>query len=109
MIQRPRIYVAGPYTKPDPCINTREAILAGNVLWNAGFAPFIPHLSHLWHTVSPQPYDMWLDYDLQFLTACQGVLRLPGESSGADKEVIFASNKGIPIFLNVQEVVNYFA
>lgn len=108
MNQRLRIYVAGPYTKPDPCINTREAILIGNALWNAGFAPFIPHLSHLWHTVTPQPYAMWLHYDLQWLTCCDALFRIPGESSGADKEVAFARDHNIPVFTSIQELCYHF-
>ena len=102
---RKRIYVAGPYTRPDPCINTHVAIGAANQLWDMGYAPFIPHLSHFWHTVTPKPYEQWLDYDNQFLPVCDAVLRLPGESSGADKETAFADNLGIPVFNSLDELM----
>lgn len=99
-----RIYIAGPYTKPDPCINTFNAIKAANTLMDKGYAPFIPHLSHFWHTVSPKPYEAWLDYDNQFLPVCDAVLRLPGESSSADKETAFAESLGIPVYHSIDEL-----
>ena len=96
--RRTRVYVAGPYTAPDPCANTHAAIAAGNLLWDKGYAPFIPHLSHFWHTVTPRPYAMWCEYDNQFLPCSDVLVRLPGESSGADKEVQLASSLGIPVY-----------
>lgn len=101
------VYVAGPYTKPDPCVNTRAAILVGEELWKAGFIPFVPHLTHLWHTVSPRPYQDWLDYDMHWLRVCHALLRFPGESSGADKEVAEAHRLGIPVFYSVADVISW--
>ena len=49
---RPRIYVAGPYTQGDSCVNTRNALDVGNRLMDKGMAPFVPHLSHFWHTMT---------------------------------------------------------
>lgn len=100
-----KVYVAAPYTRPDPCVNTRAAILAGDQLWAAGFIPFVPHLTHLWHTVSPHDYSDWLAYDLHWLRVCDAVLRLPGESSGADAEVAEAHRLRIPVFEDVAAVV----
>ena len=77
-----RVYIAGPYTKPDPCINTHVAMLAWDELWALGFTPFCPHWSHFQHTFSPRPYSDWLAYDLEWLPACDAVLRLPGKKIG---------------------------
>jgi hypothetical protein len=99
-----RIYVAGPYTKPDPCINTNRAIKVGQELLEAGYAPFIPHLTYLWHAVIPNPYSVWLAYDLEWLRVCHAVLRLDGESSGADAEVTEARRLGIPVFHSIAEL-----
>lgn len=104
-----RVYVAGPYTKPDPCINTNTAIKAGDHLWQLGFVSFVPHLTHLWHTVSPHPYQDWLDYDMEWLNVCHAVLRLAGASSGADAEVVEARKLSIPVFYSVVELTNHFA
>lgn len=94
-----RIYVAGPYTKPDPCINTFNAIQKANELLDLGFIPFLPHLSHLWHTVSPRPYEDWMKIDFAFVEVCHGLFRLPGESSGADREVRTPSRMASPCSL----------
>ena len=104
-----KVYIAGPYSKPDPCVNTRAAILAGERAWAAGFVPFVPHLTHLWHTVSPRPYEDWLAYDLHWLRCCDAVWRLPGESGGADEEVAEAARLGIPVFLSFEALAAWRA
>lgn len=102
-----KIYVSGPYTKGDPCENTHRAIAAGNRLLDAGLIPFVPHLSHFWHTMTPRAYDDWMRIDLAFLPACDVLLRLPGESSGATTEEKEAKRIGMPVRYSVEEVVQY--
>lgn len=96
-----RVYVAGPYTAdPDAC--TRAAITAGNELLDAGHAPFVPHLAHYWHTLhGPRGYEDWMRIDLAWLRAADVVLRLPGESAGADREIALAQELGIPVVTEV--------
>jgi hypothetical protein len=103
-----RIYVAGPYTKGDVAINVRNAYAAANRLADLGFAPFVPQATHFWHMLFPRPYEFWLDLDNQFLPCCQAVLRLPGSSSGADKEVDFARRLRIPVFTEIDELAEHF-
>lgn len=105
MLERLKVYVAGPYTKPDPCANTNKAIAIGNELWDRGFTPYVPHLTHFWHTVSPRPYEDWLAFDLVWLAECDVLLRFPGESSGADKEVVFAQGRSIPVVYSIDELM----
>lgn len=102
------VYVAGPYTAPDPCINTRAAILAADKLLALGFAPFVPHLSHFWHTMSPKAYETWLSLDLEWLTRSDALLRLPGASRGADIEVAIAEADGIPVFHSIGLLREHF-
>lgn len=104
MSRKIRVYVAGPYTKPDPCANTHAAIQVGSELLDLGYAPFLPHLSHLWHTVKPRPYQDWLALDFEWLPACDVVFRMPGDSSGADQEVALAKKLGIPVVHSVDEL-----
>lgn len=103
-----KIYVAGPYTKGDVAVNVRNAFEAANQLADLGYAPFVPHGTHFWHMMFPRPYNFWLDLDNQFLPDCAAVLRLPGESFGADKEVVLAENLGIPVFHSIGAVVEHF-
>lgn len=99
-----RVYVAAPYTHPDPVENTRRAILAGDALLAAGHTPFVPHLNLAWNLVSPKPPATWYALDLAWLAVCEAVLRLPGESFGADVEVSEANRLGIPVYYRVEDV-----
>jgi hypothetical protein len=105
---REKIYVAGPYTKGDVAVNVRNAFEAANQLADRGFAPFVPHSTHFWHMLFPRPYEFWLDLDNQFLPSCDAVLRLPGESSGADKEVELAHSLDMPIFYTIEDLLGHY-
>jgi hypothetical protein len=48
--------------------------------------------------VCPHDEDFWYKYDLIMLDKCDAILRLPGESKGADREMLHANNWGIPEF-----------
>lgn len=100
-----RVYVAGPMTRGDRPANVRAGILAGERLRAAGFAPFVPHLTEFWAitTGSKGSLDEWIDYDLAWLSCCEALIRLPGESEGADIEVAHAVSLGIPIYNSVEE------
>lgn len=99
-----KIYVAGPYTKGDVARNVARAIEMGNELWRLGFVPFVPHLTHFWHFYGRKDYREWLWYDQQWLLVCDAVLRIPGESSGADEETAKAVEVGIPVFQSVADL-----
>lgn len=103
------VYVAGPYALPDPVENTHKAIKAADELIELGFIPVVPHLSLLWHIVSPKGADFWYAYDLEILRRCDALLRLPGESRGADGEVEFCQKwTCIPVFYSVDELQRFF-
>lgn len=99
-----RVYVAGPYSA-DPEGGTARAIDAGEDLRRAGLAPFVPHLFHYWDKRHPLPYEEVLALDLEWLRACQGLLRLPGDSAGADREVAEAMRLGLPVFHDVPSLL----
>lgn len=94
---QPLVYIAAPYTHPDPVVNTHAVIKIADALWAAGFTPLIPHLTMAWHLVSPKRYETWLEYTCQLLARCDVVLRVPGFSNGASIETHFADAIGIPI------------
>ena len=97
-----RVYIAGPYTKGDVAVNVRNAIVAGQAVLEAGHVPFIPHLNHFWHLLLPQEYAVWIRLDLEWLYQCEALIRLPGDSAGADAEYVEACRVGIPVFRSVE-------
>lgn len=105
---KPLIYIAGPYTNPDPVENTRSAVEFGMGLYEATDAPVIvPHLSLLSHAMFPRGIDYWYAFDLALVLHCDAVFRLAGASSGADKEEAFAEEHNIPIFRDRDELIRW--
>lgn len=96
-----RVYISGPYTQGDTLLNIRDAILAAEEVRAAGHAPFVPHLTAFWHMLTPRPYEDWMQMDLEWVLGSEAVIRLPGESLGADREVAQAQLKGIPVYNGV--------
>lgn len=105
------VYIAGPYTNPDPVVNTRDAINIGMDLYEAGLAyPVIPHVTMFVHFLRPQTdIEFWYKYDLFALERCDAVYRFPGASSGADREVAHADSLGIPVFFDLDELHKWLA
>ena len=81
-----------------------DAISAGDYVSRFGWTPFIPHLTHFWHFLLPHPYEFWLAQDMEWLKVCDALLRIPGESNGADKEVEAAKQMGLPIYYSIFDV-----
>lgn len=101
------IYIAAPYTSnPEP--NTLKAIDAAEEILSAGMIPFIPHLSHYWNLRYEHPWETWLKIDAEILLRCDAVLRLSGESKGADLEVETAKLKWIPVFYDIESLKRWF-
>lgn len=98
-MSKPLVYIAGPYTNPDPVENVHRAIKAGMDLYRTGqCAVIIPHLSMTAQLVEPHDVDFWYEFDLTQLAHCDALFRLPGDSTGADNEVAFAIEQHIPVF-----------
>ncbi len=97
--RKPLTYIAGPYSTGDQVENTRAAIqFAENIEKGFEVAVFIPHLSMLWHTVSPANWERWIERDLHYVERCDALIRMEGKSTGADAEVAFARKLRIPVF-----------
>jgi len=99
-----KIYIAGPYSKGDVAVNVCEAIVAGNYISEIGHFPFIPHLTHFWHMIAPHDYEFWMRQDDEWLTSCDALLRLKGDSVGADREVARAKELGLEIFYSMFDI-----
>jgi len=92
-----RVYVAGPLTRGDQLLNIRKAIDVGDHIQSIGYNAFIPHLSCQWHMTHAHGYEWWMKWCLSWLETCAAIVRIPGESSGADREVARARELGIPV------------
>lgn len=98
------VYIAAPYTQGDVALNVHTVLMVANQLVELGHTPYIPHLTHFWHLVSPKPKEFWLEYDKKFLCLCDCLLRLPGESQGADEEVEEANSLGMKVYYDVRGI-----
>jgi nucleoside 2-deoxyribosyltransferase len=102
---RPLVYIAGPYTVPEPVANTSAVIALASDLIDEGLVtPLVPHLTMLWHLVSPRPLEFWYAYDVALLRRCDALFRIEGASSGADMEVAFAAEHSIPVFTRREDL-----
>lgn len=98
----PLVYLAAPYSIPDPVENTHRAIrFASKIVDDGRVVPVVPHLTLFWHLVDPRPLAVWYALDLALLARCDALLRIPGPSIGADREVDFARARGLPVFDDV--------
>jgi hypothetical protein len=112
------ILIAGPYrsgTGDDPdLIATNLARLeeAAWPLFQAGHVPMIgewvalPVLRSAGATGVTDPLAEHVMYPTaeRLLQQCDGVLRLPGESKGADQDVAIARERGIPVWHRLEDV-----
>jgi len=99
-----KVYIASPYTKGDVAVNVKKQLDVANELIINGFAPFAPLYSHFQHMAHPRPYEDWIRLDLEWVKVCDCVLRLEGESTGADGEVDLAKKLNIPVFYSLNEL-----
>ena len=103
-----KVYIASPYTIGDIAMNVKKQIDAVDILMNKGFAPFAPLYSHFQHMIHPRPYEDWVNVDLEWVRVCDCLLRLPGESKGADNEVKLAIELNKPIFYSIDQLFKYY-
>lgn len=118
-VKKKLVYVAGPISKGDRLDNIMRAHDAGIVLLKAGLAVIVPHGSCFWgnkmqdeaFVLEPFPanttYADWMGCDLEIVRRCDAVLRLRGESVGADMEVEEATKNGIPVFVDTDELIRW--
>jgi nucleoside 2-deoxyribosyltransferase len=95
---KPLVYIAGPITLPEPMENVNRAVKVASRLRDSGLVvPFVPHTTCIWHMIEPADYEAWLAYDFDIIRHCDALLRIDGESKGADREVEFARSFDVDI------------
>jgi len=105
---RKRVYISGPITLGDREANVRQALEAHKRLLDLGYAPLNPMLSAWIPWEAEVPHEVWVQADLPWVEMSDALLRLPGESAGADEEVRHAIKMGIPFFASVEELHEFF-
>lgn len=112
------ILIAGPYrsgTGDDPrkmADNLRRLEQASWPLFEAGHVPMIGEWVALpvWRsaggtTLGDQLYDrIFYPAAERLLSMCDAVLRLPGDSNGADNDVRIARERGLPVYYRLEDV-----
>lgn len=101
-----RVFISAPLSIGDQFANVRAAIEAADAVLRGGHTVYLPHLTAFWHLVHPHSRAEWLDLDKRWLEVCDAVLRLPGQSKGADIETAFARALGIPVVTSVEELAS---
>ena len=76
-----------------------------------GLSPLLPQLTEFIEIECGirLPHATWMDLDMPWVEASDIVLRLPGDSAGADIEVAHARRHGIPVvfsFAELRELLN---
>lgn len=99
-----RVYIASPYTIGDTAVNVRRQIDAANELMDMGLLPFAPLMSHFHDMIHHRGWVSWMDWCLGWLESCDIILRLEGESRGADMEVARAKELGTSVCYSINEL-----
>jgi hypothetical protein len=114
------ILIAGPYasgTDGNPELMARNLKRLEEAAWpifQAGHVPMIgewvalPVLDSAGASGPTDPLAAEVMYPTaeRLLQHCDAVLRLPGESRGADQDVAIAQSRGIPVYDSLDEVPN---
>jgi hypothetical protein len=112
------ILIAGPYrsgTSDDPDLMARNLARLEQVAWpifQAGHIPMIGEwvaLPVLRSAGATGPLDPLADLVMyptaeRLLAHCDAVLRLPGESTGADQDVAIATQRGLPVYHHIAQI-----
>ena len=115
------ILIAGPYrsgTGDDPRLMARNLARLEEAAWpvfRSGHIPMIgewvalPVLSSAGATGPTDPFAEQVMYPtaVRLLEHCDAVLRLPGDSVGADQDVAIARERGLPVFDRVEDIPGF--
>jgi len=93
------IYLAGPISQPNPMHNLHEAVQVASHLIAAGYTPYLPQLSVMHDAIRPETYEDWMAYDFRVIANCGLLVRIPGPSEGADREIKEAQRLGVPVYI----------
>jgi hypothetical protein len=112
------ILIAGPYrsgTSDDPVLMLRNLERLQEAAWPIFAAGHIPMIGE-WVALpvlasagasgplDPMASEVMYPTAERLLQHCSAVLRLPGESTGADQDVAIAQERGLPVYYRLQDI-----
>jgi hypothetical protein len=106
--RRPKVYLSGPCTLGDRDGNYYQSVALHRLLIRHGMAVFNPILTIRMPGAWEIPHETWMENDLPWVECADAVLRLPGESVGADAECRHAMECEIPVFNDYEDLLHYF-
>jgi hypothetical protein len=112
------ILIAGPYrsgTGDDPDLmaaNLRRLEQAAWPIFRAGHVPMIGewvalpilHSAGVAGPLDPLAEQVMYPTAQRLLAHCDAVLRLPGNSTGADQDVAIAHQRGLPVYHRIEDI-----
>jgi hypothetical protein len=115
------ILIAGPYrsgTADDPALMAENLARLEEAAWpifQAGHVPMIGEWVALpvlrsageYGPLDPLAEQVMYPTAERLLEHCDAVLRLPGQSTGADQDVAIAQRRGLPVYHHVEEIPGY--
>lgn len=115
LTSKPTVFIASPYTRGDPAINTHfQCAIFDRLLSDGIVLPVAPLWSHFQHTIFPRAYEEWIAYDQAMLPLYDCCLRLAARhqrtayveevSRGADAEAESFRRLGRPVFCSIEEL-----
>lgn len=96
------VYLSGPISTgakshADRLRNVGAFIDAHLLLMRKGYAVINPGLTHFVDPTDALGHDAWIEADLSLVACADVVVRLPGNSRGADMECDHARDRNIPV------------
>jgi len=96
------IYIAGPLRSENEneiIKNVTRAVKVGGIVFDLGHECIIPHLFWYSHRLIGWPVDddQALSYCYRLVKRCDALLRMPGKSDGADKELMILAKENRPL------------
>lgn len=99
------VYIASPYTTGSKPFNVNRQMEMAHRLLDYGYCPVWPLAAHYLEQMRERTYDEWLEMDFALVARCDALIRLEGESEGADREMSLARSLGIPVVHSVEELI----
>ena len=100
------VYIAGPMTHGNQFDNFKNAIAVADRIFKRGHCVVVPQLTFFWNMLHENSYEAWLAMDFQWISKCDALVRIPGLSDGADREVVFAHKSQKLVFQGLNEFMN---